>query len=183
MWIERSIDGGNHFAKYGPYTIKEDQAHALQASVLPGEALPAKTTGLIQPTVVLLSGRHLRFYARSSTNIGRICISDSLDGGVTWSSPRPLDLLNPNSGIDIVHLRDGRFVLIYNPVRQGRTPLVLAVSSDGLQFTPFRTLESEPGAEFSYPALIQLHSGDLLATYTWHRTRIRSVFVPIASVP
>ena len=80
--------------------------------------------------------------------------------------PRPLDLPNPNSGIDIVHLRDGRFVLIYNPVRQGRTPLALAVFTDGIHFTDFRTLESEPNAEFSYPALIQLRCGNLLATYT-----------------
>ena len=46
-----------------------------------------------------------------------------------------------------------------------------------------RTLEDEPGAEFSYPALIQLRDGDLLATYTWHRTRIRYVRIPLGSIP
>ncbi len=183
VWIERSTDGGRNFAKYGPYTLDEDRVRALSTDTPTGKPLPVKTTGLIQPTVVLLGGQHLRFYARSSSNISRICISDSMDGGVTWSPPRPLDLPNPNSGIDIVPLADGRLVLIYNPVSQGRTPLALAVSADGLHFTNFRTLESEPNAEFSYPALIQLRSGDLLATYTWHRTRIRSVLIPLASVP
>ena len=66
-----------------------------------------------------------------------------------------------NSGIDVVHQRDRRFVLIYNLVRVGRTPIALAISTDGLHFTAFRTLESDRNAEFSYPALIQLHSGDL----------------------
>ena len=183
VWIERSTDGGTHFVKYGPYTLSEDQVRVLDPDTPRSEPMRGKTTGLIQPTVVLLGGQHLRFYARSSSNIGRICISDSTDGGITWSPPHPLDLPNPNSGIDIVHLRDGRFVLIYNPVRQGRTPLAVAVSIDGLHFTNFRTLESEPNAEFSYPALIQLRNGNLLATYTWHRTRIRAIQIPLSSVP
>ena len=145
--------------------------------------LSIKTTGLIQPTVLSVSGKHLRFYARSSSNIGRLCISDSEDGGISWSPPHPTDLPNPNSGIDIVHLSDGRYVLIYNPTSTGRSPLTLAVSSDGIVFNNFETLEEEPGAEFSYPALIQLKNGDLLATYTWHRTRIRSVLIPRIYIP
>lgn len=187
-WIERSTDGGVHFEKHGPYTLPGEAIRALAGSPLNGanqqigDVDPELTTGLIQPTVVEVEGKHLRFYARSSSNIGRICISDSMDGGVTWSAPRALDVPNPNSGIDIVHLRDGRYVLIYNPVTEGRSPLALAVSSDGINFREFRVLENEPGAEFSYPALIELRDGDLLATYTWHRTRIRSVVIPLTSV-
>ena len=189
VWIERSTDAGINFKKHGPYTLTADQIRSLSASTPhAGNEKTAstgihQTTGLIQPTVVSVSGRHLRFYARSSTNIGRICTSDSFDGGVTWSSPRPTRLPNPNSGIDIVHLTDGRYVLIYNPVTTGRSPLTLAVSSDGIVFNVFKTLEDEPGAEFSYPALIQLRNGDLLATYTWHRTRIRNVLIPRTYIP
>jgi predicted neuraminidase len=148
-----------------------------------GKLGPEQTTGLIQPTVVALHGRHLRFYARSSFNIGRVVVSDSMDGGKTWSAPRPLDVPNPNSGIDVGVLRDGRVVLIYNPTNEGRSPLALAVSSDGIHFHRFFTLENTPGQEFSYPALIQLHNGDLLATYTWHRTRIREALIPLSVVP
>lgn len=187
-WIERSTDNGLHFEKHGPYTLPDSAIRALTGSPLNGtnQAIgtidPEQTTGLIQPTVIQVAGKHLRFYARSSSNIGRICISDSYDAGITWSTPRALDLPNPNSGIDIVHLRDGRYVLIDNPVTDGRSPLALAVSQDGITFRQFRTLENEPGMEFSYPALIQLRNGDLLATYTWHRTRIRSVEIPLGSV-
>lgn len=186
-WIERSTDGGETFAKEGPFTLSDSVITSLAT---PGEADkeigklgPEQTTGLIQPTVVALHGRHLRFYARSSFNIGRVVVSDSMDGGKTWSAPRPLDVPNPNSGIDVVVLRDGRVVLIYNPTNEGRSPLALAVSSDGIHFHRFFTLEDTPGQEFSYPALIQLHNEDLLATYTWHRTRIREALIPLSVVP
>ncbi len=186
-WVERSTDGGLSFTKEGPYTLPDASIRALAPGAAAGSTIgqlgPALTTGLIQPSVVSLGGEHLRFYARSTNNIGRICAADSIDGGRSWSTPHVLDLPNPNSGIDAVHLRDGRTVLIYNPTTDGRSPLALAVSRDGEHFTQFLTLESEPGQEFSYPALIQLRDGDLLMTYTWHRTRIRYARVALARVP
>jgi predicted neuraminidase len=176
-WIERTRDptAETGWQRLGPYTVRP----AVQA---PGASVSAPNTGIIQPSVVSLGGRHLRFYARSSETIGRICVSDSFDEGRTWSAPRPLQAPNPNSGIDAVALRDGRIVLIYNDTATGRTPLNLAVSRDGEHFTNFKTLENAPG-EYSYPALIQAHDGSLLATYTWQRRRIRFVRFPLASVP
>jgi predicted neuraminidase len=198
VWIERSttsnVEGG--WQRLGPYTVPDAVIEPLKlAESAPGERKasqpgqpgigelnPAMTTGLIQPTVIPLGGQHLRFYARSTGNIGRICVSDSTDEGRTWTVPRPLNVPNPNSGIDLVALRDGRIVLIYNDTTTGRTPLNLAVSRDGEHFTNFRTLESEPG-EYSYPAIIQARDGSLLATYTWQRRRIRFVRVPLAAIP
>ena len=48
--------------------------------------------------------------------------------GATWTSPGPTVFPNPNSGIDAVTLRDGRHVLVYNPVTEGRGILAVAVS-------------------------------------------------------
>jgi predicted neuraminidase len=121
-------------------------------------------------------------YMRSSTQIGKICIADSNDGGLTWTDARKLDIPNPNSGIDAVRLKDGRIVLIYNDTPSGRTPLNLAISTDGEHFRNFSTLESEPG-EFSYPALIQGSDGDLHITYTYKRKMIRYVVFPLTSIP
>ena len=118
-----------------------------------------KTAGLIQPAVVSLGGRHLRFYARSQTRTARIAVADSNDAGKTWTQPHFIDLPNPNSGIDAVGLRDGRIVLLFNNSYNHRTPLNLAVSRDGEHFTIFKTLEDTPG-EYSYPAIVQAKNGD-----------------------
>jgi len=58
----------------------------------------------------------------------------------------------------------------------------LAISADGEHFRVFQTLESDPG-EFSYPSMIQASDGDLHATYTWNRKRIRYIRIPLADVP
>jgi predicted neuraminidase len=173
--VERSTDNGENWAHIGPITLPQLK-HAV-----PDES--GKTMGVIQPTVIPMGGKHLRLYMRSSTAIGRICVSDSTDGGKSWSDARTLDIPNPNSGIDVVRLKDGRFVLLYNDTPAGRTPLNLAVSKDGEHFTNFATVEAETPGEFSYPALIQGTDGDLHMTYTWQRKRIRYATFPLASIP
>ena len=181
VWIERSTDNGKSWRKIGPVSVLRPMGEQQTA----GGADPfawSDTDGIIQPSIVSLGGRHLRLYACSTSRIGRICISDSTDGGLTWSDARPIDLPNPNSGIDAMTLRDGRVVLVYNHTTEGRTPLNLAVSPDGLHFRMFQTLEDQPG-EYSYPSMIQSKAGDLLITYTWNRKRIKFVRVPLIEVP
>jgi predicted neuraminidase len=170
-WIERSTDNGKTWTRHGPI---ESPAR--------GDAPANATHGIIQPVVVPIDGNHLRLYARSTETIGHICAADSTDGGITWTKARVLDLPNPNSGIDAVRLKDGRFVMIYNHTTQGRTPLNLAVSSDGEHWTPFHALETDPG-EYSYPAMIQGGDGSLHITYTWRRLRIKYVNWPLAKIP
>jgi len=89
-------------------------------------------------------------------------------------------LPNPNSGIDAVTLRDGRQLLVYNNAvrileNQGRSPLNVALSSDGEHWKTVLTLEDEPGQEFSYPAIIQTGDGLVRITYNWKRKRIKYV--------
>lgn len=182
-WIERSTDQGNTWTRIGPFIPRHE---AVKPAGDTGVGSPTHdshaTTGIIQPSVVSLGGSHLRFYARSTANIARIVVADSFDQGLTWTEPRPLDLPNPNSGIDAVALKDGRVVLVFNNTTAGRTPLNLAVSRDGEHFRLFQTLEDQPG-EYSYPAIIQGSSGDLYITYTWNRKSIAFRRVPLAKVP
>jgi len=174
VWIERSTDDGKTWAKIGP--------------LVPPPTDPASNQreGIIQPSVVSLGAKHLRFYARSTEAIGKVVVSDSFDDGVTWSQPLPIAVPNPNSGIDAVALTLGknaaRVVLVYNDTPHGRSPLNLAISSDGEHFKMFKTLESEPG-EFSYPAMVEAANGDLLITYTWNRKSIRFVRIPQSAIP
>ncbi len=185
VWIERSTDNGKTWTKFGPITVSGVRPGAGAGDAppdVPGSNDWKFTDGIIQPSVVSLGGKHLRLYARSTSKTGKICIADSMDAGVKWTQAHPIDLPNPNSGIDAVTLRDGRVVLIYNHTTKGRTPLNLAVSKDGEHFQMFHTLEDQAG-EYSYPALVQAKNGDLLMTYTWNRKRIKSVRVPLADVP
>lgn len=190
-WIERSADDGKTWVKLGPFVPGRQPISANAAAsgadstgtvTASASSDPNANFGIIQPTVISLGGKHLRFYVRSTSQIGRVVISDSQDDGVTWTTPRPLDVPNPNSGIDVVALRDGRIVMVYNNTTTGRTPLNLAVSADGEHFRMFYTLEDQP-VEYSYPAIIQAKSGDLEITYTWQRKSIRHVHFPLPDVP
>jgi predicted neuraminidase len=163
-WVERSVDNGKTWSKHGPI-------------IYPGETYAA-----IQPTIVPIGRNRLRMFVRTTKRIGKIAAADSSDGGKTWTALRATDLPNPNSGIDAVGLKDGRIVMIYNHTASGRSPLNLAVSSDGEQWQMFQTLESEPG-EYSYPAIIQSEAGTLHAVYTWNRKRIKHVEIPLADIP
>ena len=159
-WVERSADNGQTWTRHGPISVP--------------------SSGIIQPVIVPMGGTHLRLFARSQ--MGKICVADSLDAGLTWTAAHAIDLPNPNAGLDVVRLRDGRFVMIYNDSASARTPLNLAVSRDGDRWTPFHALETEPG-EYSYPAMIQGSGGDLHIAYTWRRERIRYVSWPLDRIP
>ena len=199
--MERSTDDGRSFSASPliplPVAIDQPDVHAQEAATeTPYEEIPdsqsgwrtklyppsKKTVGILQPTVVSLGGSHLRFYARAKSKSARIVIGDSYDNGASWGNLHLSELPNPNSGIDAVGLRDGRVVLIYNHSYNHRTPLNLAVSSDGEHFHPFATLENGPG-QYSYPAIIQAANGDLLMAWTWRRQSIAFRRRPFAEIP
>jgi predicted neuraminidase len=129
----------------------------------------------IQPSILFhdrLGGAKLQALGR--TRQGKVFTMDSTDAGRTWTPISLLDVPNPSSGTDAVTLKDGRHLLIYNPVPKGRSPLVIAVSRDGRDWKPVVTLEDQPG-EYSYPAIIQTSDGRVHATYTWKRERVKHV--------
>ncbi|MBI4874506.1 MAG: exo-alpha-sialidase [Acidobacteria bacterium] len=182
-WVERSTDNGRTWTKHGPIVGPPPAKPGADGPAqVPDSAAWRSTHGLIQPAIVPLTNHRLRMYVRATADIGRICYSDSADGGRTWTPARPLGLPNPNSGIDAAGLRDGRVVLVYNHTSRGRSPLNVAVSKDGGEFNSFLALETEPG-EFSYPAVIQSLDGNVHVTYTWNRKKIRHVEIPLADIP
>jgi len=189
-WVERSTDNGKTWVKIGPITVSREVDAAEPPALdppkdAPGWAAdkgPRKYVGIIQPTIISFGGKHLRMYARSRTLASKIAVADSMDNGVTWNQARFVDLPNNNSGIDAVTLKDGRVVMIFNNTTVGRTPLNLAVSTDGEHFQVFATLEDTVG-QYSYPALIQGPDGNLEMTYTWQRKTIKYVHWPLSQVP
>ena len=189
VWIERSTNNGQTWSKIGPIVPPPDldrrgygDGKSNGVADVPGSTDWKFIQGIIQPSVVRRRGTNLRLYARSTAKTARVTIADSPNNGRTWTQARPIDVPNPNSGIDAVSLKDGRVVLIYNNSTTARTPLNLAVSTDGETFHMFKTLEDQPG-EYSYPALVQAQNGDLLITYTWKRQSIKYVRLSLADVP
>ena len=115
------------------------------------------------------------------TRNSHLATSWSKDNGSTWSKVTLIEgLPNNNSGTDAVTLQDGRHALVYNnfsPLlgdKKGvRTPINLALSDDGIHWTPVLTLEDSPIREYSYPAIIQGKDGKLHITFTWRRELIK----------
>src|SRR5262245_5060172 len=130
--------------------------------------------GAIQPTILVHSPTSLQILCRTRQAV--IAESWSQDGGNAWSAMKATGLPNPSAGIDTVSLKDGRFLLIYNPTAKGRGQLDIAVSPDGKTWKRAVVLEDSSG-EYSYPAIIQTRDGLVHATYTWRRERIKHVVI------
>ncbi len=155
-WMERSIDDGKTWKKFGPITVS------------------GHPHGIIQPTLFERKDKSILALCRAR-GIGFICRTESRDGGETWSAAKPTELPNPNSGIDGIGAANGDFYLLYNHTKKGRSPLNLARSTDeGQTWKMVTTLEDAAG-EFSYPAIIQAGDGRLQMTYTWNRRHIKHV--------
>lgn len=140
-----------------------------------GVAMP-----VIQPTLLKYRDGRLQMLCRTRGN-GFVAQTWSSDGGRSWSPLTATSVPNPNSGIDGVSLKDGRQLLVFNNTTKGRTPLNVAVSSDGQKWDVVLTLEDEPG-EYSYPAVIQTVDGLVHTTYTYHRESIKHVVIDPAKL-
>ena len=140
----------------------------------------------IQPSFLRHADGRLQVLCR--TKEGVISTSFSEDQGTTWSPMKSIGLPNPNSGIEVVTLQDGRHLMIYNHLGSGKTGwgrrglLNLAISEDGIHWNKIATLEREEKAEFSYPAIIQTENGMVHLTYTWKRQRIKHVVIDPAKI-
>jgi len=154
--FERSTDGGKTWTATPP--------------VNDGRAIRA-----IQPSILRYADGRLQAVGRTESE--RIFEIWSTDEGRTWSEMTLTELPNPDAGIDAVTLADGRHLLVYNHTTDGRSPLNVAVLTDGQAWEAALVLEREPGSEFSYPAVIQSSDGLVHVTYTWKRERIKHAVI------
>jgi predicted neuraminidase len=147
----------------------------------------ANEFNVIQPSILTYEDGRLQILCRSQED--RVIAGWSEDGGKTWSRLTATGLPNPNSGTDAVTLQNGLQLLVYNPTVRDegqwggpRTPLSVAVSKDGENWTQVLTLEDQPG-EYSYPAVIQGKDGLVHITYTWRREKIKHVVIDPVKIP
>ena len=140
--------------------------------------------GAIQPSILKLGGKRLLAIGR--TQQGYVFEIQSPDLGESWTEMKLTSLPNPNSGTDAITLSDGRHLLVYNHVAKtpgewggARSPLNVAISTDGMQWKSILELENEPNEEFSYPAVIQAADGSVHIAYTWKRQKIKHVVLQL----
>jgi alpha-L-rhamnosidase len=147
-----------------------------------GDLNDTTTYQAIQPTILLHPNNTLQLLCRTKNEV--ITQVWSYDNGKTWGEMESLGLPNPNSGIDAVALKDGRYLLVYNPTNKNwgdRVPLTVAISGDGIKWKEVLNLESVTSPEttdeeeYSYPSVIQTEDGLIHIVYTWNRKTVKYV--------
>lgn len=151
----------------------------IKSGIVPLNRDKFQGKGVIQPTLWESEPGKVHMLLRSTE--GCIYKSDSDDNGLTWCEAYVIDIPNNNSGIDLVKMKDGRLVLVYNPVGgnwAARTPIACSISSDnGRSWSEKFILDHNENpidgtdGEFSYPAVIA-EGNRIYITYTWKRRTI-----------
>ncbi|NOZ55769.1 MAG: hypothetical protein GXO73_03130, partial [Calditrichaeota bacterium] len=150
----------------GLVAISDDGGQHWRAS------LPIVGAGPSQPSIVRRRDGTLVAYLRDDgPKPGRIQVSVSTDDGETWSVARDTDIPNPGSSVEVIALRDGRWLMAFNDVEDGRYSLAVALSDDeGKTWRWKRHLEFDPQRKsaFAYPSVIQGADGRVHITYSYH---------------
>ena len=130
---------------------------------------PIVGIGPTQPSFVLKKNGELVAYMRDEGGLPqRVQKSVSQDQGMTWTPAVDTDIPNPSSSLEVIALKDGRWVMICNDTEEKRHRLVLLMSDDeGATWKWKRYLENGGGA-FAYPSMIQTKDGRIHATYSHH---------------
>ncbi len=141
---------------------------------------PIVGLGGIQPTLVQKSDGTVVAYMRDAGDSPeRVLVSTSSDFGATWSVASDTDVPNPGSSLEVIKLRDGTWIMIFNDTERSRRRIALALSDDeGVSWKQKRTLdelsEGEPGG-FGYPSILQSRDGKLHMTYSYSVRGGRSI--------
>ncbi len=135
--------------------------------------------GNIQPAVAQISRDRLIAYCRRGggyepTKEGYVIRSESRDGGKTWDEGRNSAFPNPNAAVDLLKLKNGHLLLVYNDSMNDRTPITAALSTNGDRTWPYkRNLVTGP-FDYAYPFAIQTRDGKIHIVFASHeRTIIR----------
>lgn len=151
------------------------------------EAVNDSAFDIIQPSILFRKEGGLQMICRSRNE--NLISAYSADG-IHWDKPFALPMPQNNSGTDAVTLKDGRHLLVYNHKKmaeswdqpQGRTPINVALSHDGINWEAALILEDSPIKEYSYPSVIQGKDGMVHIVYTWRREKIKYVKVDPAKL-
>ncbi len=142
--------------------LSDDQGKTWRRSKSVLTAVDASGKRLLaqEPGVVELDEDRLRMFVRS--NAGSQLQSFSEDGGETWSSLIPSNIISPRSPASIERIpQTGDLLLVWNnhegidpKLKKWRTPLCVAVSrDDGKTWEKTKVLEDCPNGWYCYTAI------------------------------
>jgi sialidase-1 len=126
--------------------------------------------GAMEPEAIERGDGRLLLQLRTQT--GQIMVSESADGGETWSDARPWGVRAPEAPATLRRIPStGHWLLIWNDcfrdnaTKAQRTPLTAAVSTDeGETWTYRRDLETSDRHAYAYTS-VAFHKGRALLTY------------------
>lgn len=166
VYVESTSDGGVTWQRHGPVQLEGR---------------------VIQPSLFVDDDGRVRMIMRSRKHYAAAALGDST--GRVWGPAKLTGVPCPNTGLDVVKLRDGRVLMVYNHSFKsgtaGRGVLALAISDDdGATWHSVTRLEDSGGRvlEYSYPAIVQASDGLVHVTYTWRRHNIKHVVIDAAAI-
>lgn len=140
---------------------------------------PLVGMGGVQPSVVQRKdGALVAFMRDNGPAPKRVQRAESRDEGLTWTFAT--DDPEPNSGtsVQVIRLRNGRWLMMNNDTERGRHSLVLALSDDeGASWKWRRRIELDSRPErpdsYHYPSLWLASDGTVHATYSVFRNELK----------
>jgi predicted neuraminidase len=105
----------------------------------------------------------------------RVPVSESRDGGRTWSPVVDSELVDSGAGVEVLALRSGRWLFVNNDLDDGRHRLAVTMSDDeGRTWKWKRYLERDSEADvkagagaYHYPSIIQARDGTIHVSYSF----------------
>ena len=170
-------DSVSLFLRFDPKTQKWSRSEPIRSK-----------RGNIQPSVVQLSDNNLLAYCRRGGGYGPgtdgfTVRAESHDGGKTWSEGTDTEFPNPNAAIDLLKLKNGHLLFVYNNSPVERTPLTVAISTDGGKTWPHRRDIATGDFDYAYPYAIQGKDGKIRLIYTSHaRSQINLATIDEAAI-
>lgn len=142
---------------------------------------PIVGLGGVQPSVVRKNNAALVAYLRDNGPAPkRALMSESTDDGESWTTARDTDILNPGSSLEVIRLRNGHWIMVYNDLERNRYSLVAAISDDeGKTWPARRHLEGRPDVEtpdqYHYPSVMQSRDDAIHVTYSYFTATGKSI--------
>lgn len=127
------------------------------------------------------------------TNIGYLYGAESYDGGATWSEMYKTGFTTDDAMFKFGRLSDGRYYWVGNPVADSnRTPLMLCISDDGVNFDKWYVVEDEyvsrmyydglyKSGDYAYPTVIE-KDGYLYVIYTQTKETVAVTRITLSSL-